>query len=101
MAANQWLGRLQHLGRRTTLTLPLISIVLACLVLPGHPPLTQIVVGAVFLGLAAGGAIPAWGALIGSFFGRHSFSLVMGLMNPMLVTPDQGHEKQCDSHQHG
>ena len=39
----------------------------------------------VFVCLSSGGSIQVWGALIGRYFGRDSFSTVMGLMNPMLV----------------
>lgn len=74
-----------RMGARTALTLPLLSVCIACLILLGKPGFATMLVASAFIGLASGGSIPVWGALIGSFFGQRAFSLVMGLMNPMLV----------------
>ncbi len=37
------------------------------------------------MGLAAGGMLPVWGAMIGAEFGVTSFGLVMGLMMPVIA----------------
>lgn len=74
-----------RLAPQLVLTLPLLAISAACTILFGSPTFPRMMLAAGFIGLAAGGSIPVWGALIGRFFGRQSFSLVMGLMSPMLV----------------
>jgi MFS family permease len=50
---------------------------------PGYPLLGG---ACAFVGLALGGFLPIWGALIGDCWGRESFARVMGLMSP-LMTP--------------
>lgn len=50
---------------------------------PSYPLLAA---GCAFAGLALGGFLPIWGALIGDCWGRASFARVMGLMSP-LMTP--------------
>jgi MFS family permease len=37
------------------------------------------------LGLAAGGQLPIWGALVARGFGRESFGRALGLMNPAMM----------------
>nr|WP_246387090.1 MFS transporter [Litorivivens lipolytica] len=73
------------LGPRKALMIPLGLLVIACLLLRGNTPYWQMMVAAAFVGLSSGGAIPVWGALIGSYFGQQKFSQVMGMMNPLLV----------------
>lgn len=74
-----------RLGPRLALTLPLLTLICACALLWGAPDFQRMILAACFIGLSSGGSIPVWGALIGSYFGRKQFSLVMGMMNPMLV----------------
>lgn len=74
-----------RVGATLALSIPLCSIALACLLLLGNADYPRMALASVFVGLSSGGSIPVWGALIGRYFGRDSFSTVMGLMNPMLV----------------
>ena len=74
-----------RLGARVALLLPLSSLALACAILWGEPNFTRLLCAAAMIGLSSGGAIPVWGSLIGMFFGRRLFALVMGMMNPLLV----------------
>ncbi|MBN48958.1 MAG: hypothetical protein CMN85_05405 [Spongiibacteraceae bacterium] len=74
-----------RLGARLALLLPLMALALACTILWGAPDFNRLLVAAAMIGLSSGGAIPVWGSLVGLFFGRRLFSLVMGMMNPLLV----------------
>ena len=74
-----------RLGARLALLLPLMALALACAILWGAPDFKRLLLAAAMIGLSSGGAIPVWGSLIGLFFGRRLFSLVMGMMNPLLV----------------
>lgn len=74
-----------RLGARLALLLPLLALTIACGILWGSPDFTRLLLAAAMIGLSSGGAIPVWGSLIGLFFGRRLFSLVMGMMNPLLV----------------
>lgn len=74
-----------RLGPRVALLLPLLALIVACLILWGTPGFERLMLASAMIGLSSGGAIPVWGALIGLFFGRRLFSLVMGMMNPVLV----------------
>lgn len=74
-----------RVGATLALSIPLCSIALACFLLLGDADYPRMAVASAFVGLSSGGSIPVWGALIGRYFGRDSFSTVMGLMNPMLV----------------
>jgi MFS family permease len=44
-----------------------------------------LIVSSVVLGLAAGGMLPVWGALLAVLFGAMNYGRVMGLMNPVLM----------------
>jgi MFS family permease len=44
-----------------------------------------LIAGSVLAGLAAGGMLPAWGALMAQAFGVNSYGRVMGLMNPVIM----------------
>lgn len=41
--------------------------------------------GSVCIGLAAGGMLPVWGALLARLFGADDYGRVMGMMNPVLM----------------
>jgi MFS family permease len=49
-----------------------------------HPSYAVLAAGSLIGGLALGGLLPVWGALIGRCYGRHAFGRVMGLMNPAM-----------------
>lgn len=46
---------------------------------------TLLVAGCVALGLAAGGMLPVWGAMVAWLFGVSHYGRVMGLMNPFIM----------------
>jgi len=48
---------------------------------PGYP---LMVVAAALLGLAAGGQLPVWGAMMARAFGLISYGRAMGLMSPLI-----------------
>ena len=56
------------------------------LMLLSEPGYATLAAGCAFAGLALGGFLPIWGALIAECWGRASFARVMGLMGP-LMTP--------------
>lgn len=49
---------------------------------PGYPLLLA---ASVLIGLAAGGMLPVWGALLAAIFGVVSYGRVMGLMMPLIT----------------
>jgi MFS family permease len=49
---------------------------------PGYPAMA---LGASLMGLAAGGMLPVWGAMVGAAFGVMSFGRAMGLMMPLIT----------------
>lgn len=63
-----------------------MGLVLAGLLLlqtePGYP---LSVLACISIGLAAGGMLPVWGALLAVIFGVASYGRVMGLMNPLIT----------------
>lgn len=52
------------------------------LLVPGYSGLA---LGCVMLGLAAGGQLPVWGAMVAQAFGRRSFGRALGIMNPAMM----------------
>ncbi|MFK8049786.1 MAG: MFS transporter [Halioglobus sp.] len=50
-----------------------------------EPSYTLIVTACVSIGLAAGGMLPVWGALIAQIFGLHSYGRAFGLMGPIIT----------------
>ena len=73
------------LGPRKALMIPLSMLIIACLLLLNSPAYPVMMLASAFIGLSTGGAIPVWGALIGTYFGQRRFAQVMGAMNPLLV----------------
>ena len=50
-----------------------------------EPGYTTMVLTASLMGLAAGGMLPVWGAMVGAEFGVASYGRVMGLMMPVIA----------------
>jgi MFS family permease len=48
------------------------------------PPRWGLTLAAVLMGLAAGGMLPVWGALVAAIFGVASFGRAMGLITPVI-----------------
>ena len=54
-------------------------------ILATEPGYTVMLLAAVFMGLATGGMLPVWGAMIAVVFGMRSYGRVMGLMMPLIA----------------
>ncbi len=54
-------------------------------VLATEPSYPIMLVAAVFMGLATGGMLPVWGAMIAVVFGMRSYGRVMGMMMPLIA----------------
>jgi len=69
------------------LLLLLASALLAGFVslLASEPPPAWLAAGAVLPGLALGGILPLWGAILGDYYGNESMAGAMGLMMPVTV----------------
>ncbi len=63
-----------------------LALVLASFLLlatePGYP---LMLLAAVLMGLAAGGMLPVWGAMLARVFGLASYGRAMGLMGPLIT----------------
>lgn len=62
-----------------------ILLALGLLCYLGEDNFNLLLAGSVLAGLAAGGMLPVWGALMAQAFGVSSYGRVMGLMNPVLM----------------
>ncbi len=60
-------------------------VVAALLILATEPQYTLMLLGAGSLGLAAGGMLPVWGAMMAQAFGLASYGRAMGLMGPIIT----------------
>jgi MFS family permease len=56
-----------------------------CALLAIQPGYAVIMLAATVLGLAAGGMLPVWGALVAQLFGRASYGRAMGGMGPIIT----------------
>lgn len=64
------------------------ALVLVCLGLSSYVMASGyagLALGSVLLGLAAGGGLPVWAALIGHVFGPDNYGRAMGLMSPVIT----------------
>jgi MFS family permease len=53
-----------------------------------HPGPGPLMVGCAVAGLALGGFLPVWGAMLGDYYGRASYGQVMGLMGTVMLPPN-------------
>ena len=60
-------------------------VTLAFLILAREPNHFIMLAGTSLLGLAAGGMLPVWGAMMAQLFGLASFGRAMGLMGPIIT----------------
>jgi MFS family permease len=60
-------------------------VVLALLLLAAQPGYVLMLVATSLLGLAAGGMLPVWGAMMAQAFGLASYGRAMGLMGPLIT----------------
>lgn len=56
----------------------------AIAILAIEPAYAWMLLAAVMMGLAAGGMLPVWGAMLAAVFGTLSYGRVMGLMSPLI-----------------
>jgi sugar phosphate permease len=69
---------------RNALWLAMGGVASFVVVLLVHPSYAVLAAGSTIGGLALGGLLPIWGALIGRCYGRQAFGRAMGLMNPVM-----------------
>jgi MFS family permease len=74
-----------RISLRLELWLALALAGVGILVLSLEPAYGVMLVAGVVMGLAAGGMLPVWGAMIASVFGVVSYGRVMGLMTPVIA----------------
>jgi MFS family permease len=60
-------------------------VLLALVVLSVEPQYGMMLVGTSLLGLAAGGMLPIWGAMMAHVFGLASYGRAMGMMGPLIT----------------
>ena len=66
------------------LWLAIALVIIGFLILATEPSYSLMLVASALLGLAAGGQLPVWGALMARAFGLVSYGRAMGLMSPMI-----------------
>ncbi len=66
------------------LWLAMLLVVLGLLLLSLEPSYSLMIVACSLLGLAAGGQLPVWGAMMARAFGLVSYGRAMGLMSPLI-----------------
>lgn len=79
-----------RISQRLALWLAMALVFAGVLTLFSEPGYAVMMVACTMIGLAAGGMLPVWGAMLAEVFGVVSYGRVMGLMNPlitMLVMP--------------
>lgn len=85
-AAKPVIGALaDRIDKRILLWVSVAAFGSAAAILLTHPAYPLLVAGSCLLGLAAGGFLPLWAALIGDCYGRASYGRVMGLMSPAML----------------
>jgi len=62
-----------------------LLVVIAMVLLAAEGGVGLMVLAAACMGLAAGGMLPVWGAMLAVVFGTVSYGRVMGLMNPVII----------------
>ncbi len=62
-----------------------LFVVVGFILLALEPPFWGMLLGAGAMGLAAGGFLPVWGAMMARIFGLGSYGTAMGLMTPLIT----------------
>lgn len=70
---------------RLALMVAMALLMAGLLILATEPSFTMMIFAAVLFGLAAGGILPVWGAIIAVIFGTASYGKVMGFITPMIT----------------
>lgn len=74
-----------RMSQRLGLWLAMALVVAGLLILLQRPGYPAQVLACIVIGLAAGGMLPVWGAMLADVFGVASYGRVMGLMNPLIT----------------
>jgi len=70
---------------RTGLWVAQLLVALSFMLLAQEPGYVLMIVATAMMGLAAGGMLPVWGAMMAQAFGLVSYGRAMGLMNPLIT----------------
>jgi MFS family permease len=67
------------------LWIALALVFVALLLLASEPGYSLMLLATALMGLAAGGMLPVWGAMMAKVFGLVSYGRAMGLMGPLIT----------------
>ena len=67
------------------LWIAMVLVLVAFVLLAAQPSYSIMLIAAGMLGLAAGGMLPIWGAMMATLFGLVSYGRAMGLMGPLIT----------------
>ena len=70
---------------RVGLAIAVGLVILSLLLLIPEATFSLLLIASAALGLAAGGMLPVWGALMAVLFGASNYGRAMGLMNPVMM----------------
>jgi MFS family permease len=70
---------------RGALGAAIVMVIASLVLLMSHAGYAGLFAASACLGLAAGGMLPVWGALMAVLFGAANYGRVMGLMNPVMM----------------
>jgi MFS family permease len=70
---------------RLALMVAMALLMAGLLILATEPSYTLMILAAVLFGMAAGGILPVWGAMIAVVFGTANYGKVMGFITPMIT----------------
>ncbi len=73
------------LNLKLGLWIAITLVALALAILSTEPSYLLLAAASVFLGLATGGMLPVWGAMVARVFGLTSYGKAMGLMGPVIT----------------
>ena len=74
-----------RINLKVGLSIAIVLAICGVLILASQSPSIPIIIAAIFLGLATGGMLPVWGAMIAAIFGVKSYGRVMGAMSPLIA----------------
>jgi MFS family permease len=73
------------LNLKVGLWLAMLFVFIAFMLMASEPEYPVMLLAAAFLGLASGGMLPVWGAMMAKVFGLISYGRAMGLMGPLIT----------------
>ena len=72
-------------SQKASLWVAQMFVLTSFLLLASEPPYALLLVASLLLGLASGGMLPVWGALMANLFGLASYGRAMGLIGPLVT----------------